>query len=165
MEPHFGSSVVSRARLHTGGESAQAASDLGAKAFTDGDNVHFGVGEFKPGTKEGDRLLAHELTHVADGSSALSRKEDPAKSDAGGPGVTKPSDPAEKAADAKGDAVANALHPPPDRTPGPDHLRQLVVVQARRVSSRSQPRRRQPTRRSTSSRARLSRSSKTPARR
>jgi hypothetical protein len=90
MEPHFGSSVVGRARLHTSSESADAASTLGAKAFTDGDHVHFGGGEFQPGTKEGDRLLARELSHVADGGPTVSRKEDPAaKLDAAGPDVSR----------------------------------------------------------------------------
>ncbi len=29
-----------------------------------GNNMVFGAGEFNPGTREGQRLLAHELTHV-----------------------------------------------------------------------------------------------------
>jgi hypothetical protein len=116
MEPHFGASVVNRARIHAGDDSARAANDLGARAFTDGDHVHFGAGELRPGTKEGDRLLAHELSHVADGGdgATIARKDAPGAEDkadgGGGGGVSKPSDPAEKKADAKGDAVADALH-------------------------------------------------------
>jgi hypothetical protein len=109
MAPHFGASVVERARVHAGADSAQAAHELGARAFTDGNHVHFGAGELRPGTKEGDRLLAHELSHVADGdTSTIARKEVPGAEDKAD--VSKPSDPAEKKADAKGDAVADALH-------------------------------------------------------
>lgn len=32
--------------------------------FTTGSEIYFGAGRFNPGTPEGDRLLAHELTHT-----------------------------------------------------------------------------------------------------
>src|SRR4051794_29414234 len=66
MEGHLGGDL-SNVRVHTGGDSAKAASALGARAFTDGQDVHFNAGQFSPGSKEGDRLLAHELTHVVQG--------------------------------------------------------------------------------------------------
>jgi len=34
-------------------------------ALTEGDDVYFAPGRYAPGTKEGDRLIAHELAHVA----------------------------------------------------------------------------------------------------
>ena len=69
-------------RVHTGGDSAEAAEAMGARAFTVGSDVHFGRGEFAPGSKEGDRLLAHELTHVVQGQqSGVQRK--PAAPDGG----------------------------------------------------------------------------------
>ena len=38
-------------------------------------DVHFAAGQYAPGTKEGDRLLAHELTHVVQGQkSGVQRK-------------------------------------------------------------------------------------------
>jgi hypothetical protein len=37
---------------------------VNARAYTVGDSLVFGAGEFKPETREGQRLLAHELTHV-----------------------------------------------------------------------------------------------------
>ena len=37
---------------------------MNARAYTVGNNMVFGAGEFSPGTREGRRLLAHELTHV-----------------------------------------------------------------------------------------------------
>ena len=51
--------------MRTSGESAKAASDLGARAFTVGSDLHFAASQYQPGTKEGDRLLADELTHVS----------------------------------------------------------------------------------------------------
>src|SRR5262249_14407604 len=60
MEPKLGADLSS-VRVHTAGDSAKAARDLGARAFTVGEDVHFNAGEFQPGSKEGDKLLAHEL--------------------------------------------------------------------------------------------------------
>lgn len=75
LEPKLGAKLDG-VRVHTSGESAQAATQLGARAFTVGSDVHFGAGQFAPGTKEGDRLLAHELTHVVQGQrSGIQRKE------------------------------------------------------------------------------------------
>ena len=37
---------------------------VSAVAYTVGRNIVFGAGRFTPGTPQGDRLLAHELTHV-----------------------------------------------------------------------------------------------------
>lgn len=34
-------------------------------ALTDGDEIHLAPGRFAPGTEAGDRLIAHELAHVA----------------------------------------------------------------------------------------------------
>ena len=74
MERTIGADL-SGVRVHTGGDSAEAADSLGARAFTVGSDVHFGRGEFAPGSKEGDRLLAHELTHVVQGQkSGIQRK-------------------------------------------------------------------------------------------
>ncbi len=53
------------ARVHTGPEAAEAARSMGARAFTVGQDVHFGAGQYQPGTREGDRLIAHELAHAA----------------------------------------------------------------------------------------------------
>ncbi len=51
-------------RVHTDAAAAQAARALKARAFADGSHLVFGAGQFRPGTPAGDRLLAHELTHV-----------------------------------------------------------------------------------------------------
>jgi Domain of unknown function (DUF4157)/Bacterial toxin 4 len=51
-------------QLHIGDASHRAAESLHANAFTLGSHVGFRAGRFAPGTAEGQRLLAHELTHV-----------------------------------------------------------------------------------------------------
>lgn len=52
-------------RVHTGPDAAGAANAVQARAFTVGNDVTFGSGEYRPGTPQGDALLAHELAHVA----------------------------------------------------------------------------------------------------
>lgn len=51
-------------RVHTDANAVQASRDIQAKAFTVGNNIAFSEGTYRPGTDEGRRLLAHELTHV-----------------------------------------------------------------------------------------------------
>jgi len=45
-----------------------------ANAYTVGHNIVFGTGRFAPGTHEGRRLIAHELTHVVQQSGNVSPK-------------------------------------------------------------------------------------------
>ncbi len=63
FEPRFGHDF-SPVRVHTGAAAGRSATDLGAEAYTVGRDIVFGAGRFAPGTHEGRRLLAHELTHV-----------------------------------------------------------------------------------------------------
>lgn len=51
-------------RVHTDDTAAQAARSLSAKAFTRGNDVVFGQGQWAPHSSAGRRLLAHELAHV-----------------------------------------------------------------------------------------------------
>ncbi|MEP9358068.1 DUF4157 domain-containing protein [Sphingomonas sp. KR3-1] len=51
-------------RVHADGHAASAAQAIGARAYTTGQDIVFGRGEYRPGTAEGTRLLAHELAHV-----------------------------------------------------------------------------------------------------
>jgi len=54
----------SQVRVHSGAAADQSARDVKANAYTVGQNIVFGAGRFAPGTQEGRRLIAHELTHV-----------------------------------------------------------------------------------------------------
>jgi hypothetical protein len=69
MEPRFGRDFGG-VRLHTGPEAARSARGLDARAFTIGQDIYFGEGEYSPGTSDGRRLLAHELTHTVQQSGA-----------------------------------------------------------------------------------------------
>ncbi|MEX2501375.1 MAG: DUF4157 domain-containing protein, partial [Trueperaceae bacterium] len=55
---------VGRVRLHTDAAAQSAAENLGAHAFTSGTDIHFGPGEYDPGSPQGFGLLAHEVTHA-----------------------------------------------------------------------------------------------------
>ncbi len=63
MEPRFGHSF-GNVRVHTNAQAAESARAVNALAYTVGENIVFGSGQFAPGTMGGRQLLAHELTHV-----------------------------------------------------------------------------------------------------
>jgi hypothetical protein len=63
MEPRFGADF-SGVRIHTGGEADHLNRQLSAQAFTRGHDIYMAAGKYAPGTAAGNRLLAHELTHV-----------------------------------------------------------------------------------------------------
>jgi hypothetical protein len=69
LEQRFGYDF-SRVRVHSGAAAEQSARDVNAHAFTVGHNMVFGASRFAPGTHEGRRLIAHELTHVVQQSGA-----------------------------------------------------------------------------------------------
>ncbi|MCB9235359.1 MAG: DUF4157 domain-containing protein [Bacteroidia bacterium] len=45
-------------------QNSGTASDIGALAYTQGNDVHFAPGQFKPDTSSGQELIGHELAHV-----------------------------------------------------------------------------------------------------
>jgi hypothetical protein len=51
-------------KVHTDAQSDQLNESIQSKAFTTGADVFFRVGEYDPGSKGGQELIAHELTHV-----------------------------------------------------------------------------------------------------
>jgi uncharacterized protein DUF4157 len=63
MESKLGFSLEG-VRLHTGKSAGAAAKSVGARAFTVGRDIFFGDQEYRPDTRDGKKLLAHELTHV-----------------------------------------------------------------------------------------------------
>jgi hypothetical protein len=79
---------LGRVRAHTGAEAARAADAVDAVAFTTGDHIVLGDTAGRPGTADGDALLAHELGHVA--QQRMARQIFP--------GVSTPGDAAENAA-------------------------------------------------------------------
>ncbi|MEM9292157.1 MAG: DUF4157 domain-containing protein [Acidobacteriota bacterium] len=63
FEPRFGMDFGA-VRLHTGSQAAAAAQLVSARAFALGGDLVFGAGEYRLGSREGRRLIAHELTHT-----------------------------------------------------------------------------------------------------
>ncbi|NES84293.1 MAG: DUF4157 domain-containing protein, partial [Moorea sp. SIO2B7] len=79
MEQAFGANF-SGVRVHNDANSHMLNSAIQARAFTTGQDVFFRQGEYNPGNKQGQELLAHELTHVVQqNGSAVQR--DPDKSE------------------------------------------------------------------------------------
>jgi hypothetical protein len=71
FEPRFDHDF-SGVRVHADAKAAESARSVNALAYTIGRDVVFGAGQYAPGTNAGTRLLAHELTHVAQQSGASS---------------------------------------------------------------------------------------------
>lgn len=63
MESRFGHDF-SGVRIHTGPDAAASAHAVGAHAYTVGNDIVFGSGKYDPQSPDGQRLLAHELTHT-----------------------------------------------------------------------------------------------------
>lgn len=55
----------SNVRVHTGAPSIYLNQRLNARAFTYGSDIYFNKGEYDPNSSGGQKLLAHELAHVA----------------------------------------------------------------------------------------------------
>jgi hypothetical protein len=70
FEPRFGYDF-SQVRIHTDERAAEAARAVNALAFTVGRDVVFHAGQYSPHTDMGQRLMAHELTHVVQQSGAI----------------------------------------------------------------------------------------------
>lgn len=68
MEQRFGHDF-SQVSIHTGASAEQSAQAMNAAAYTFGNSIVFGAGQFSLGSLEGRRLLAHELVHVVQQSS------------------------------------------------------------------------------------------------
>jgi outer membrane protein OmpA-like peptidoglycan-associated protein len=86
-------------QVHTGPDSNEAARELGAQAFTVGQDIHFGAGHYQPGTPEGDNLIAHELAHTIQQRGADGEPQARLE-------VSSPGDPAEREADRVATAAA-----------------------------------------------------------
>jgi len=79
FEPRFGFDF-SQVRIHKDGSANEVTRAVSAKAFTIGEDIVFGAQQYRSGSPEGKRLLAHELTHAVQqrsngrGASGLQRE-------------------------------------------------------------------------------------------
>jgi phage-related protein len=73
METAIGANF-SGVRVHNDAQSAGMSNEIGARAFTTGNDIYFNEGQYDPHSSSGKHLLAHELTHTvqqgASGSTA-----------------------------------------------------------------------------------------------
>ncbi|WP_196240329.1 DUF4157 domain-containing protein [Dyella choica] len=96
MEPRFGQDF-SQVRVHSDAEAQASAHAVSAHAYTVGNHIVFGGGQYAPERPTGQRLLAHELAHVVQQSSMPCTTH---------PLTVDPDDsPYEQSADATADAV------------------------------------------------------------
>lgn len=98
MEPRFGHDF-SQVRVHTDAQANKSARAVAAQAYTVGAHVVFGKGHYQPATSTGQRLIAHELTHVLQQHAGMAFDQRPPLT------INAPNDPAEQEAE----QVANAL--------------------------------------------------------
>jgi hypothetical protein len=81
MEPRFGYSLAD-VRVHDDARAAESAWEVNALAYTVGTQVVFAAGAYSPSSSKGNRLLAHELSHVVQQSfGKLNRGGAPSHSD------------------------------------------------------------------------------------
>jgi uncharacterized protein DUF4157 len=93
-------------RLHRDASAADAAHELGAKAFTLGNDIWFGRGQYRPELPQSQYLLAHEVAHTLQqrGSGRAIQRSAP---------VGSPHDPAEVLADRAAEAAMKGVSVPP----------------------------------------------------
>ncbi|MFJ8788704.1 DUF4157 domain-containing protein [Streptomyces sp. NPDC102462] len=109
MEARLGADFSS-VRVHTGSAAHESAKEVGAHAYTVGDNVVFQRDSYDPSSHQGRVTLAHELTHVIQQRSGpVDGTEAP-----GGIRVSDPSDRFEREASANAERVMSAPAPSPD---------------------------------------------------
>lgn len=63
MESRFDTDF-SDVRVHTDKNASLSAAQIGARAYTVGNDIVFGKGQYQPQSRQGKQLIAHELTHV-----------------------------------------------------------------------------------------------------
>jgi hypothetical protein len=106
-------------KVHTDNQADQLSHQLGAKAFTTGNDIFFRAGEYNPASTDGQTLLAHELTHVAQqGASAPTIQ--------GKMAVNDPNDQYE----AEADHVAETVMAQPDDVQRQEEEEEMVQAQA-----------------------------------
>ena len=73
MENAF-STDFTNVRIHNDSQANQMSQSINAKAFTHGNDIYFGAGQYAPNTYSGKSLLAHELTHTMQQGMTIERK-------------------------------------------------------------------------------------------
>jgi hypothetical protein len=125
MERRLGHDLSS-VRVHTDDAAGESARALNATAYTVGENIVFQGHAYRPQTRAGRRMLAHELVHVVQQRlGPVSGVPAP-----GGIKLSEPSDAFEREADRLADEVAL----PSDARDGDEADRPLVVGRPGQIS-------------------------------
>lgn len=100
MERALGTDL-SDVRIHDDSAASRSAEAIKARAYTVGNDVVFREGAYQPDTADGQRVLAHELTHV------VQQRSGPVDGTASGDGIalSDPDDRFERAAEANADRI------------------------------------------------------------
>jgi hypothetical protein len=132
MEARLGADF-SDVRVHTGAAAHDSARDVGARAYTVGNNVVFQRDAYDPSSHEGRTTLAHELTHV------IQQRNGPVEGTEapGGIRVSDPSDRFEREAVARAEQVM--AEPVPASGPGPAPVASPAAVQRQSEDEDEQP--------------------------
>jgi hypothetical protein len=97
MQPRFGHDF-GRVRVHIDSRAAESTRAINAAAYTVGQDVVFGAGQYAPRTSGGQKLIAHELAHtIQQGAHAQAHQHTLE--------ATSPSDAAEQEAASASEAV------------------------------------------------------------
>ena len=86
MESSFGTDF-SRVKIHRDSTSDSLNQSIQAKAFTTGTDIFFKQGAYQPESREGQKLIAHELTHVVQQTGTNLRRS-PLKPSASQPSIS-----------------------------------------------------------------------------
>jgi Domain of unknown function (DUF4157) len=118
MESSFGADFGG-VRVHDNSQADSLNRSLSALAFTTGNDIFFRQGKYQPGSSDGRRLLAHELTHVVQQNSGQVRETASAfevpESVQRSLTVSEPHDALELEADRMAHLVMEQEHDPNDR--------------------------------------------------
>lgn len=115
MEKAIGSDLGD-VRIHDDAEASRSAEAINARAYTVGTDIVFQEGTYRPDTPDGQKILAHELTHV------VQQRSGPVEGTSTGDGIalSHPDDRFERAAEANAERIMAGVSGPMVGT-GPGH--------------------------------------------
>ncbi len=116
MESGFGADF-SGVNIHTDSDAISMSKELGAQAFTHGNDIYFNEGKYNTGSTSGKHLLAHELTHTVQQGASVQGKENISKKVISRSEETNGSE----------WIVANEVHPSSDQLTKKDFIRELHI--------------------------------------
>ncbi|HEY5749330.1 MAG TPA: DUF4157 domain-containing protein [Chryseolinea sp.] len=88
LEPKLGYDF-GKVKIHNDAPAHASSRNINALAYTHGEHIVFGEGQYQPHTTPGKKLLAHELTHVVQqGSAGSSSLQQSVQREDGPPGTT-----------------------------------------------------------------------------